>query len=453
MHRSHRLARRLVAVAATFIAVGAHAQNGVDPLAALESAAALQAESEAVAAEHAEERVVTAIAASLGKANRLNRDERLAAIADKVPGFAGYTVGRKGRIQLRMTAAGGLGGKPGLEALRMAAGPGSDFVRSLGTDVELTAAQFDARQLLTQKVAVRNLISKRGAHAAWIDLEMNRVYVGHDPDLTAEELQALVNQAQARGMDLLAVVWVPLERARLSLTLNKSIQAQVQPLAGGSQFQYYSSNGAGYNCTVGVVAKRGGVLGFVTASHCTGTVANYNVPTTADAPLLGTYLGTELADPSGTACFSSLGDTVTRCRASDAAFYSAASVELGKIAITDSALKVTGSIDVSGTGSAALGKTVWKTGRTTGTTSGPVKTICIDSGANAPNGDQYYLLCQDEVKKSGFAAGGDSGAAVWTKANGKAKIVGIYAYTRGSSFFGYSPWSAVTSELGSLTVK
>src|SRR5207245_11246292 len=71
-----------------------------------------------------------------------------------------------------------------------------------------------------------------------------------------------------------------------------TLQDQVRPIQGGLQIQF-----SNFLCSISYNAVRGGVAGFVTASHCTdiqggveGTL--YYQPLTAS----NTFIGTEIAD-------------------------------------------------------------------------------------------------------------------------------------------------------------
>src|SRR5207249_11725850 len=72
-----------------------------------------------------------------------------------------------------------------------------------------------------------------------------------------------------------------------------TLQSMVRPIQGGLQIQF-----SNFLCSISYNAVRGGVTGFVTASHCTdvqGGVEStlYYQPLTAG----NTFIGTETADP------------------------------------------------------------------------------------------------------------------------------------------------------------
>jgi hypothetical protein len=97
---------------------------------------------------------------------------------------------------------------------------------------------------------------------------------------------------------------------------------------------------------------------------------------------------------------------------------------------------------------AAVGVTVFKTGRTTGTTSGKVARQCVDTLVTNPaQNANYVALCSSEIDSSSFSTGGDSGSAIWYKETGTVRVVGVLSYGR-TGATGYSPWAGVKSVLG-----
>lgn len=421
------------------------------------------AESDAIQA--ADSRARAAVEALLGRsAAGLDEDEQLAAVADRMPGFAGYKAMPDGSVVAMMTGDSGLLSRGGTSNWRSANTDASRFVQSLADSTDVAAVQFDARQLLTTKEAARALFDSTGAHTTWIDHDNNRVYIGHDPDLTADETQALADTLSASGVRRGTAVWVPLSRAQAQVQVGVSLQAQRQPVPGGAQFQF-AGRGGNFNCTVGVPALRNGVWGFVTASHCSQTVYNPSSSTLAFAPVINNgFLGTEVADPAGTNCNT---QAVLGCRQSDAMFYSVGSasrsVELGRMAFANNvnsrSLIASGTIAVSGTvGSPALNAVVYKTGRTTGTTSGRVSRRCVDTLVSTGTGATFYgnyvARCSSEINGN-FSAGGDSGSAIWLLQNNAAVIGGILSYGRGGTApsTGFSRWAGVTNELGNIAVR
>ena len=228
-----------------------------------------------------------------------------------------------------------------------------------------------------------------------------------------------------------------------------------RPVPAGVQIHF-----SNYLCSVGFNAVRGGVSGFVTASHCTahqGGVegTQYYQPLSSVAP---TSIGTETADPnytSGGGC-----PTGRVCRYSDSAFVrydNGVAGALGSIASTsgpnNGSLTVTGNFKITSEGSAASGTVVNKVGRTTGWTQAPVSSTCVNVGVSNTN---IVQRCQNIVISSGpvIVKGGDSGSGVFTLSGGNASLVGIlWGGSSDGKTMVYSPMSNIemASELGGLT--
>lgn len=102
-----------------------------------------------------------------------------------------------------------------------------------------------------------------------------------------------------------------------ALMVPGNLGAANSPLVGGLRIARFLGNSEYAKCTLGFTAKRDGVVGFVTNSHCTedmfGTGGIYK---TFHQPL-SRPVGTEEVDPYGYTCGVA---PPTECRGSDAAF-------------------------------------------------------------------------------------------------------------------------------------
>ena len=217
------------------------------------------------------------------------------------------------------------------------------------------------------------------------------------------------------------------------------------PTQGGIQIHF-----SRYVCTLGfnVTHVATGQRSFITNSHCTakqGGVENtaYYQPSSSTSP----QIATEVADPTyftGGICPKG-----KACRYSDssrALYASGTSSSQGVIAQTTGAnngsLTVAGTVNLTGEGTAGVGTTVNKIGRTTGWTSGPVTRTCVNTGVQ---GSKIMQLCQTFVEAG--VDGGDSGSPVFDNSN---RLVGIL-WGGGTTTFVYSPISNIEQELGALT--
>jgi hypothetical protein len=231
-----------------------------------------------------------------------------------------------------------------------------------------------------------------------------------------------------------------------------TLRDQAAPIVGGVQIRFSQ-----YLCSLGFIARRNNVEGFVTASHCSDTQGAVD-GTTYYQPLdqVSTDLiGTEIADPpyvrNGAGC-----PRGKKCRRSDANFSSRASgartFALGTIARTTAgSLTINGSFTVTGEGEAELNDPVEKVGRTTGWTSGVVSNKCANTGVS---GTSIVLICQTFVSGVGvIVAGGDSGSPVFANA-GSTNVTllgGLWGGNQNGTLFVYSPIANIEYDLGNLT--
>ncbi|MCC8996631.1 MAG: S1 family peptidase [Nitrosomonas sp.] len=250
-----------------------------------------------------------------------------------------------------------------------------------------------------------------------------------------------------------------------------SLRDVFRPFEGGIQMSFWESIGVfpGVTpnaCTVTAVAKRAGVMGFLTNSHCT------NAGT-------GGALGTPLHQPS-LISLASATDTVNPawipslpncppgrlCRFSDSAFAAfndpADGNGLGNIALPTRACSTPpcgptmdywgAQLVVDRAGPAPLvGTVVNKIGRTTGYTSGAVTNSCV----TMPVRDTIQtLLCQDMTNFD--SQPGDSGSPVFIEMGmARVALVGIAwggFQNAVPPVSVYSPIGAVQAELGTLDI-
>jgi hypothetical protein len=425
-----------------------------------ESFTALRAQQDAIAPDRmmkSQERAATTARNLLGAAaDTMNPDEAEAAIADRVPGFAGWVHSEDGKTIARMTRQSGLfeqAEKQGDQAKWKSMNtPSATFAKSLGDNGDVRKAQWDSRQLLDFKNKVFSMASAKGVIAVSIDRENNRLDVAYNQDLDAAGVQALTARMAGSGVPMAAMSMRAAELPKRNATVGTSLRSQPLPLAGGAQFNFPTSAGT-FVCTLGVPARINGVQGFVTASHCSESVYSVSARTRMTSPG-GTFVGAESIDPAPRSC--SLPDTLG-CRESDALFVSggpANAVDFGKIMYTNfGSLTVAGVLNVQGTlNYPSVGQTIYKTGRTTGLTRATVARVCVNTLVSEPDGNTYGALCSVEVATGSFIAGGDSGSSVWTY-NGVGPIItGIVSYGS-SNTGGFSPWGGVVKEFGAVAVR
>lgn len=281
-----------------------------------------------------------------------------------------------------------------------------------------------------------------------LDEAANRVFVGVENAAGAAVVQRLVARL---GVPAGAVTIQETEPIHFVATLRDKIR----PVVGGLQIRF-----SNFLCSLSFNAVRGGVSGFVTASHCSDRQASVD-GTEYYQPLnqvADEFVGTEIADPpffrNTNGC-----PRGRRCRFSDANFADGADhVEftLGGIAkttgVNNGSLEIDGGFSVTAERSAAVGQTANKVGRTTGWTAGTVTRTCVDTGVFGSN---IVLLCQDFVENNAvqIVGAGDSGSPVFRISGGdKVALLGtLWGGNSPGTLFVYSPIANVEQELGALT--
>lgn len=235
-----------------------------------------------------------------------------------------------------------------------------------------------------------------------------------------------------------------------------TLRDKQRPVIAGVQIRFSQ-----YVCSLGYPALRDGVLGFVTASHCSDTQGAVD-ETSYYQPLnqvADEFIGTEIADPAYVRNINGC-PRGRKCRYSDANFSQGSPIAfaVGRIAKTTGAnngsLEIAGEFTISGEATATVGTTANKVGRTTGWTQGTVTRTCTDTGVSGTN---IVLLCQDFVESSiQLVAGGDSGSPTFRIENrDSVTLLGnLWGGNSSGTLFVYSRVGNVRQELGgNLTVK
>jgi hypothetical protein len=393
-------------------------------------------------------------------AKNMDLDELSAAVADRYPGFAGFTKGFDGAPRAAFTAKAQMPDVAFSAQLRSMRTPQAALALSLGESVQIARAQFDARELLTYKNRAFATGRAGGKGTVFVDIneQTNRVEVGYDESMEPAQIEQLRAQLLQSGVASAALVMVPAPKR----TSNVRIDAVPGPGVGGTQISFINENNGVGLCSVGVPVVREGVLGFVTGSHCSNT--KYGVdPAKGPSPYYtpdGQLLASENFDPPAVDCsdFAGASDFSGYCRNADALFAAAAnpgSVRLGRIWYANPAtLDVAGQYRISGTRDfVGAGAQVTKTGRTTGTTTGIVARTCVTAFIDQGSVRPYTVLCATEAYMR--SSPGDSGGAVFVgSADGGVDVVGILSYGSPERFIaGFSPWSQIVRDLGPLRVR
>lgn len=220
-----------------------------------------------------------------------------------------------------------------------------------------------------------------------------------------------------------------------------TVQDFVRPVNGGLQVWF-----SGIPCTLGLNGYKTDANGwpdtsqpvFTTASHCTDTPGTVT-GTAYGQPNAANPIGTEIFQPT---VFSGAGCPYSSCQHADVAvaeYLPGVSAGYGKVEKTNiGSLTITGLTSILNTYGALTGQTVWKVGRTTGSSSGTVLATCVDI---PPVGIYAGVLCNQSANYN--SDGGDSGAPVWvpysaSNPNGTPAIGGVHHSRSGSTRY-FSP--------------
>lgn len=424
----------------------------------------------------------------------LSVDEQFVTMAESSPGFAGLHYADEGGLIINVASAPGLSAQARSQFAvteKVKNKTIDDIVARFGPEI-LTIGYASQRKLDKAKLSLGELKKTVKVQEVDYDYETLEAWFGKTVDILARDnvVSHDLDEANNRivfGVENLALTGpikqeiarlsVPLEAVQfkkdvsLSTTRNApeevkaasvvnaqalTVQSKQSVLRGGIQFE----NLEGGACTLGFIANRYGVPGFVTAGHCaqdidSGVYAYMYQPTINSGSERNevSYEYVEGNFRSTPRCPSGM-----RCKLSDSAFHKSLqkrSVEMGgfvetptNTSITSANLTVTKyrDFDRDTTRSTVyVGTYVWKTGRTTGTTTGKVTATC----ANYEYSDVAALEC--EGRASYLSAGGDSGAPVYqhlltSDGSGKIELTGIH-HSRGGYF---SPISDIETELGTL---
>jgi hypothetical protein len=276
-----------------------------------------------------------------------------------------------------------------------------------------------------------------------LDESSNKLLFGVENHGRATAVNAIL---RARGIPADAYEVRVVEPIRQAATLRDV----VNPKVGGLQIHF-----GNYLCTLGFNVTANNRASFITNSHCTNTQGGvegtqYYQPTSTAS---STVIADEVADPTYRRGQPQGCPKNKRCRYSDssrAEYRSGISFDLGGIAATSgSNLTITGTHNISAEADAnrtpvAVGQTVSKTGRTSGTSTGQVTNTCVNTSVQGSN---IMQLCQTFVAAA--VGSGDSGSPVYG-GSGNVTLVGIL-WGGGTNTFAFSPLRSIKDELGSFT--
>jgi hypothetical protein len=369
-------------------------------------------------------------------------DDLFAAVAEIVPAFAGMYRGEAGTLHVNLTDTGPTTAQAAEKAIRTVFGPKAIPEGGL----RLNKVRFGFLDLKAFHDQAASLLGISGVVLIDIDERRNRLRIGLNPI----DVQAKIEMQLTRlGIPRDAVNFEAFGPFYSRITL----QDEVRPLIGGLEI-------GGGTCTLGFIAVRSGVRGFVTNSHCT-TIPGGVESTGFRQPAGGFPVGVEIVDPifmMGGICPSG-----RVCRFSDSTFVAINSaVTSNRAAVahpsypgTDWNLTIfAGSFPgsykiVSAEGFPLDGDELVKVGRTTGQTKGEVIATCATANDSKSN---RTFFCQFLVDGAGNADG-DSGSPVLRRIS-QPYDVGLVGILWGGNEtqFVFSPLLNIQFELGPLMV-
>ncbi len=385
----------------------------------------------------------------------LSLDQMFLKVADEVPEFGGMFIDATGVLKVHLTDVAKLGEVEDA----IVATFGSAVIPEAG--LQGVQADYRFKDLHAWHLAHAQVtLSEPGVHSVDIQEVTNRLRVGVETEAARLQVLAMLTDL---GIPQEAVEFFtapPLE------FLLENINDTRRPFMGGQQ----ATRNQGGGCTIGFLAVRNGVAGFVTNSHCqdvqgsfTGTIWHQAVK--GDANVDGgmtNKVGRETVDPDyffGGDCPSG-----KQCRRSDAAFVAREGfdgVAPAKGAFDAIALPV----DYASGGKdfntwvrvrnkephALCGQQVTTVGRSSGSRTGVVIETCV----NVLGGEPFAFMCQNLLSIQSM--NGDSGSPVFTwssatlpqGAKPTATLYGILWGGRGGTA-AYSSINFIEQELGAL---
>jgi hypothetical protein len=377
-------------------------------------------------------------------------DDQLAAVARQVPEFAGVYVDDDSRTHLALTDTTDISRDRAATALGevFEASSGALTEALAGGEVVVERADFGFTALKDwYDRSSSGVLALDGVVFTDIDERVNRVAVGV---ARPEAIRSVRAELARLGVPAEAAVVTVVPAATLA-----SLQNAITPKVGGVQI----TNSGGGTCTLGFNARRAGVSGFVTNSHCTDVQGGVENTQFWQPKVLGPCVGlcmptaTETVDP---AYFAGLGVCPAGrvCRFSDAAFaaYSFDSPKFstrGRIArpAADYTISWNGvsTYRVIGEWDPFVGLSATKVGKSSGRSPGEVLTTCASVNLSLNGVDTgITLLCQDRASVAVLQ--GDSGSAVFHVSGTDALLLGVLWGLSGW----FSPINLVEAELGAL---
>jgi hypothetical protein len=356
-------------------------------------------------------------------------DDALLEVDAAVPGFGGMYHDEQGRLVVRLVHA----SAAPAAARAIAAVFGPEKLPAEGLVTAPATRTFAQLKALHERITP-DVLSQAGVVLTDVDERTNRVAIG----IERAEVKPGLEKVIAR----LGVARDAIDIVEVGPIFPTNVQGGWRPITGGIQIET-----PGKYCTLGFSALQGGTLGFVTNSHCTQTQGGVE-STPAYQAVFPDLAGTEVTDPGYTSGGSCPAGRI--CRNSDSAFFRASTSVNPLVARTPgpSNLSISGWLEVPGKVLyPSQGQVVYKTGRSTGTTSGTIQWACatVNSGGTPHTYFCNYIATSSQQN----GAGGDSGSPVYFLSGSTARLTGVMWGSGSNPWnFAFSPLGAIQSELG-----
>lgn len=389
-------------------------------------------------------------------------NDRFSDIAKAEPAFGGMFYDKQGNLNVALLDT----GKKESAQAAIAAVFGNKRIPKDG--IRVVPARYGFADLRTWHDQATSLFGIPGVLSSGIDHATNTLEISVQDMRLEDEIR---RQLQSLGIPA-AAVRIEQREPIILLTLRQN----ERPVEGGLEIRREIDATHAAQCTLGYNARRAGVEGFVTASHCSTTrsVVDADFFYQIDTNNEDDEIGHETVDPPW---FSYSFDhrctnnpVTTKCRWSDVNFskyHIGVNFRRGFIEKTASGanpnpidVNIAGSFQITGTKDVVKGETVNKVGRSTGWTQGNVTKVCEDEVLP----DNIIILCQTEANYN--VAEGDSGSPVFQiPSSGSDNVTLVGSLWGGYGSDGqtdegrtilttgmFSPFSLVVAELGTLTV-
>jgi RTX calcium-binding nonapeptide repeat (4 copies) len=384
-------------------------------------------------------------------------DDRFVEVAKRVPGFGGMFIDGTGTVNVYLLDPGAAVVAAAESELRAAFAP-EGFEPG---QVQVLEGRYTFLELKAWHDRMADVLTIPGVVLTDIDDAGNRLTVG-------VETRAVEHQVR----QYLAAAGIPADVVDIEETgpvePEVNLRDDHRPLVGGLRILSRRASGSVIGpCTLGFHAFRDGVLGFITASHCTSGrgVVDGTTFTTFFQGMFGDPLadinriGIEHLDPlafMGPPCPAG-----RVCRYSDSAFvridepadpfYLRGGTNFLGIARPDLNIIAWNGQDtfiIHDSASLQVGQLVTKVGQATGRTTGAITKTCVNLNPQADL--NLTLLCQVEARYT--SAAGDSGAPVFVEVpeSNLILLAGIHHTGSSQGITWFSPQDAVDRELGPL---